>query len=74
MALESAGDIEGAISAFKVAIQLRPGDPDILYDYGKLLLGQGREEGRQFVVLALRYADSLDLDFERRGEAAEFLN
>jgi len=49
---------------------LRPGDPDLLLDYGLMLIAKGqKEEGLKPIKLALQYADQLGLTFDRRAEA-----
>ncbi len=54
------------------ALELRPGDPTVLLDFGHLLAAIDREEeGRLHAELAIQYADQLDLDFPRRSEAEE---
>ena len=68
------GDMKGALKNLSVALELRPGDPTLLLDYGKACIADGQEErGRQHVQQALQYAGLLDLDFPRRDEALEIV-
>lgn len=64
------GELKESYSSLNRALQLRPGDPTLLLDYGQLLLALERDvEGKRHIQLALRYADQFGLDFPRREEA-----
>ena len=53
-----------------LALQMRPGDPTLLLDFGALLIEKGdKEAGQRHVQLALEYASRLGLDFPRKAEA-----
>lgn len=68
------GDLDASLKNFELALQMRPGDPTLSLDYGRLLLRRGKEdEGRSFVALALTYSDELGIDFPRREEAEKIL-
>lgn len=68
------GDLEEGAKNLAVALEMRPGDPTLLLDYGQLLIAQKRlEEGKNYLQLALRYTDQLGLDFPRRAEAESAL-
>ena len=55
-----------------VALEMRPGDPTLMLDYGKLLIDQNQvDEGKNNIQLALRYANQLGLDFPRKSEAEQ---
>ena len=61
---------DDAEKSLATALNLRPGDPTLMLDYGQLLISQGNAgEGRNQVALALSNADALGLDFPRRAEA-----
>ncbi len=69
------GDYESSRRSLRTALELRPGDPTLLLDYGLLLQAQGKQEqARQHLKWAILYADLLDLHFPRRGEAEAALN
>jgi tetratricopeptide (TPR) repeat protein len=58
-----------------LALELRPGDPTLLLDYGQLLIETGKTElGRSHVNQALLYAAQLGVDFPRAGEARSLLD
>lgn len=64
------GKLEESQENLAVALELRPGEPTLLLDFGKLLIERGREEeGKRQIEMALRYSDVLGLDFPRRDEA-----
>ena len=64
------GDLEEASRNLNIALQMRPGDPTLLLDFGQLLVAQGdAEEGRRHAQWALQFADVFGLDFPRRDEA-----
>jgi tetratricopeptide (TPR) repeat protein len=68
------GNLEESQKNLAMALELRPGDPTLLLDFGLLLVAQNHvEEGKADIDLALRYADQLGLDFPRREEAAKAL-
>jgi Flp pilus assembly protein TadD len=53
-----------------LALQMRPGDPTLLLDFGALLLEKGdTETGQRHVRLAIEYAERLGLTFPRKEEA-----
>ncbi|NUM54714.1 MAG: tetratricopeptide repeat protein [Candidatus Hydrogenedentes bacterium] len=57
-----------------VALELRPGDPTLMLDYGKLLIDQDQaDEGKNNIQLALQYANQLGLDFPRKAEAEQVI-
>ena len=69
-----AGSLDEAQQNLGMALEMRPGDPTLLLDYGEVLIALGNgEAGRSHIVLALRYADQLGLDFPRRPEAVAAL-
>lgn len=69
------GDYESSRRSLGLALELRPGDPTLLLDYGLLLQEEGQQERAVLhIKLALQYADVLDLEFPRRGEAEAVLN
>jgi tetratricopeptide (TPR) repeat protein len=64
------GDIEEAHRNLRAAVEMRPGDPTLLLDYGQVLVKMGKEpEGRYQASMALETSRLLDLDFPRRAEA-----
>lgn len=68
------GDLEQSRKSLSAALELRPGDPELLLDYGQLLVAKGqKEEGLQHIRMAIQYADQLDVAFERRAEAEQAL-
>lgn len=68
------GDLDASLKNLELALQLRPGDPTLLLDYGRLLLERGQQdEGKSFVALALTYSEELGIDFPRRAEAEKIL-
>lgn len=69
------GNSEEGRKNLTVALEMRPGDPTLMLDYGKLLIDQNQaEEGRNNIQLALRYAGQLGLDFPRKAEAEKAVN
>lgn len=69
------GNSEEGRKNLTVALEMRPGDPTLMLDYGKLLIDQNQaEEGRNNIQLALRYAGQLGLDFPRKAEAEQAVN
>ncbi len=67
-------DVQSAHDNLRMAVEMRPGDPTLLLDYGQALIALDRvEEGRQKVDLALQLADVFGLDFPRRAEAEKIL-
>ncbi len=68
------GDLEASAKSLSQALELRPGDPTLLLDFGKLLIEQDKSaEGLLHIQLALRYAGQLKLNFPRRAEAEDLL-
>ncbi len=64
------GDLEESNKNLSIALELRPGDPDLLLDYGLMLIAKGqKEEGLKPIKLAIQYTDQLGLTFARRAEA-----
>ena len=56
------------------ALELMPGEPTLLLDYGLLLVAKGQpDEGRFQAEAALSYMQLFGLDFPRRAEAEELL-
>jgi tetratricopeptide (TPR) repeat protein len=75
MAQLRTGALELSQKSLTVALEMRPGDPTFLLDYGQLLLAlKQNDEGANHIKLALRYADQLGLDFPRRAEAESVVN
>ena len=69
-----AGEHEEARKHLAVALEMRPGDPTLLLDYGRALIALGRDdEGKLHVRSAILYADQMGLDFPRRAEAEQVL-
>jgi Flp pilus assembly protein TadD len=69
------GDLDAGRKNLSIALELRPGDPTMLLDYGQMLIARNKaEEGKQNIELALRYANQLGLDFPRRAEAERALS
>ncbi|MBM3288882.1 MAG: hypothetical protein FJY92_01900, partial [Candidatus Hydrogenedentes bacterium] len=65
-----AGDAAEARKNLTAALEMRPGDPTLMLDFGKLLIDQGEaEDGKTNIRLALQYAEQLGLDFPRKAEA-----
>lgn len=68
------GETEEGGKNLALALEMNPGDPTLLLDYGKLLLNEKRtNEGRNYIQLAVLYADQLGLEFPRRAEAVQVL-
>jgi len=68
------GDVEEGRKNLTAALEMRPGDPTLMLDYGELLINQNQaDEGRTHIQLALRYANQLGLDFPRKSEAEKAL-
>ncbi len=69
------GMLEDAGKNLAEAVEVRPGDPTLLLDFGQALLAKGeKDKGKMRIQLALRYADQLGLDFPRRDEAVKALS
>lgn len=74
MAQLQAGALDDSLVNLSHALELRPGDPAFLLDYGKLMLAMNQlEEAKRHLRLALQYADLFRLDFSRRTEAEQLL-
>lgn len=70
-----AGDLENSKKHLSYALELRPGDPTMLLDFGQLLITMGQaNEGRMQLQLALKYTEQLGLDFPRKDEAQALLD
>lgn len=68
------GDQGAARESLSLALQIRPGDPTLMLDYGLLLLELGQAaDGRAQLETAVRYADQFGLPFPRRAEAEQAL-
>ncbi len=68
------GATEEAFRNLAFALELRPGDPTLLLDFGQVLVETGREEaGHAHVRMALDHAEQLELDFPRQPEAEALL-
>lgn len=68
------GATEEAFRNLAFALELRPGDPTLLLDFGQALVETGREEaGHAHVRMALDHAEQLGLDFPRQPEAEALL-
>jgi len=68
------GNLGESRKNLSTALELRPGDPTLLLDYGLLLKAENRpDDAKRHIELALRYADQLGLDFPRRAEAEKFV-
>jgi Flp pilus assembly protein TadD len=68
------GDLEQARRNLSIALELMPANPTLLLDFGLLTMRMGDEPaGKHYVELALRYADQLRLEFDRRSEAEQLL-
>lgn len=64
------GQLEEGRKNLAMALEMRPGDPTLMLDYGELLIAQNEaEEGREHIQHALRYANDLGLEFPRKSEA-----
>ncbi len=64
------GELDASAQNLRTALALRPADPTLVLDYGKLLLAQGQqEEGLRHVGMSLQYSKQLDLPFPRNAEA-----
>ena len=69
-----AGNLDGSAESLRSALQARPGDPDILFDYARLLIAQGENEAaKPYIESALDSARLLDLAFQRKPEAEQLL-
>ncbi|HPK00087.1 MAG TPA: hypothetical protein PKW60_11420, partial [Candidatus Hydrogenedentes bacterium] len=56
------------------ALQMRPGDPTLLLDFGALLLEKGNTSaGQRYIRMAIDYADRLGLAFPRKDEAQRLI-
>jgi Flp pilus assembly protein TadD len=68
------GDLEGSRKSLTAALEMKPGDPTVLLDYGLLLNAEKKpDEGKRHIELALKYANQLGLDFPRKQEAEQVL-
>lgn len=68
------GELDTALENLGLALEIRPGDPTLLFDFGQALIKDGQvDEGKKHIQLALQYADQLGLDFPRRTEAMQAL-
>lgn len=66
--------LDQSFESLNRAKQLRPGDPDILFDLGKLLIEMDRApEGKSQIQLAVQYTNLFGLDFDRQTEALELI-
>jgi tetratricopeptide (TPR) repeat protein len=66
------GNVAEGQKNLTAALEMRPGDPTLMLDYGKLLIDQNKaDEGKTSIQLALRYANQLGLDFPRKAEAEQ---
>ncbi len=69
-----AGQLEESRKNLGMALSLRPVDPTLMLDYGQLLIElKLKGEGKNLIQIALKYADMLGIDFDRRAEAEEIL-
>jgi Flp pilus assembly protein TadD len=69
------GELEEAARNLALALEIRPGDPTLMLDYGVLLVEKGEEDqGRNYISRAVVYADQLGLRFPRREQAAKMLS
>ncbi|MEA3364267.1 MAG: tetratricopeptide repeat protein, partial [Candidatus Hydrogenedentes bacterium] len=65
-----AGKLDEAEKHLGLALQMRPGDPTLLLDFGNLLIKKGdTESGQRQIRRAVEYAERFGLDFPRKGEA-----
>ena len=68
------GNLEESRKNLGMALELRPGDPTLLLDYGLLLKAENHpDDAKRHIELALMYADQLGLDFPRRAEAEQIV-
>ncbi len=68
------GDLDEGSKNLRRALEMRPGDPTLLFDAGKALLAQGKEkDGHDYIAYALHYAQQLGLDFSGKDEAEKLL-
>ncbi len=69
-----AGELDESRRNLGRALQMRPGDPTMMFDYGRLLVMQdNKDEGMKHIQQSIAYADQLGIDFPRRAEAAQTL-
>ena len=69
------GRFEESRKSLWQALELRPLDPTLLFDYGQALMATNqREDGQRQIELALMLSDQLGLDFPRRAEAEKILD
>ncbi|MFA6241701.1 MAG: tetratricopeptide repeat protein, partial [Candidatus Hydrogenedentales bacterium] len=69
------GDLEEGRKNLGLALEMQPGDPTMLLDFGAMLIQQDKKaDGRRLIELAIRYANQLGLDFPRRAEAEAALS
>ncbi|MBX7258085.1 MAG: tetratricopeptide repeat protein [Candidatus Hydrogenedentes bacterium] len=75
LALLRSGDLQEGQKNLGLALEMQPGDPTMLLDFGNVLLQTDKkEDGKKLIELALRYANQLGLDFPRRAEAEAALS
>jgi len=68
------GALEDSKKHLSYAMELRPGDPTLLLDFGQLLIQMGQvNDGRAQLELALKYTEQLGLEFPRKEEAQVLL-
>lgn len=68
------GKLEESYPNLRDAVAMRPGDPTLSLDYGKLLMAQGKtNEGLGFVRQSLLFAAQIGVPFERKEEAIALL-
>jgi tetratricopeptide (TPR) repeat protein len=69
------GRFEESRKSLWQALELRPLDPTVLFDYGQALMATDqREDGQRQIALAVTLSDQLGLDFPRRAEAQKILD
>lgn len=67
-------ELDQSAQNLKTALALRPADPTLVLDYGKLLMAQGnKEEGLRHIEMSIQYGKQFDLPFPRREEALNLL-
>lgn len=69
------GNLEEGQKNLGMALEMQPGDPTMLLDFGKVLAQTGKGgDGKKLIELAVKYANQLGLDFPRRAEAEAALS
>jgi len=69
------GRFEESRKSLGQALELRPLDPTLLFDYGRALMATNqRDDGQRQIELAVSLSDQLGLDFPRRAEAEKLLD